>query len=238
MADYLYDNFSGAAYDLDRFKGPSPGDKAPNGDVITLAGETRKLLDFKGKFLVLEVGSITCPLFQSRRNGMAQLHASHPECDFAVLYVREAHPGQKIAQPKDIAAKTALAKRLQNEDAETREILIDDLNGAVHAALGGYPNSIFIINQSCCVVWRSDWNNAGATKRALSRLLAGKPAGGEGLFLPAKPPVAVATLRRAGRAAVLDFLRDFPHLVWKNLLKRNFRLLTGRRAKIEPGHIC
>jgi len=238
MSEYHYDRFTAGAYNLDSYVGPELGSKAPNGPVTTTDGDLRELLDFEGRFLVLELGSITCPLFQSRRKGMAALAKQNPDVSFAILYVREAHPGADIGQPRDTSEKHANAHRLLTEDAELRPILIDDIEGNAHQAYGSFPNSVFIINRQGCVVYLSDWNNANATAKALARLKAGKSAGGEGLFLPAKPPLAVHTLKRAGGSALKDFLKDLPHLIWKNLIRRNLRVLTGARRSISPDHIC
>jgi hypothetical protein len=238
VSDYHYDRFTADAYDLDSFTGPEPGMKAPDAKITTTSGEIRDLLSFDGAFLVLELGSITCPLFQSRRNGMADLVRNNPDVDFAVLYVREAHPGAGIGQHQSFAHKQDMAQKLQNNDGEIRPIFIDDMEGSAHKAYGSYPNSVFIINQAGCVVYRSDWNNPGATAKALSQLKAGKAAGGQGLFLPAKPPVAIATLKRAGGDALKDFLFDLPKLIWKNGIKRNLRVLRGKNAGILPDHIC
>lgn len=238
MTGYNYANFTAAAYDLDRFGGPRIGEKAPDGVVMDVAGERRRLLDFDGDFLVLEIGSITCPLFQSRRGGMAALVARAPETDFAILYVREAHPGPGLPQPTTQDGKCENARRLAEEDGEGRRILIDDLEGSLHKAFGSYPNSVFIVNRSGCVVWRTDWNNAAATTRALLRLKAGRSAGRQGAFLPAHPPVAIRTLRRAGARAVWEFLRDLPVLIWKNAIRRNLRVLFGREGRVAPDVTC
>jgi iodothyronine deiodinase-like protein len=238
MSDYSYQRFTAGAYDLDSFTAPEPGSRAPDADVSDLDGNSQRLLDFAGRFLVLELGSITCPLFQSRRAGMAQMVGQYPKVSFAILYIREAHPGSRIVQHRDKTDKTARARSLRETDAETRPILIDDMEGTAHNAYGGYPNSVFIINRAGCVVYRSDWNNPTATRRALRRLLAGKAAGGQGLFLPAKPPVAIRTLKRAGGHTLADFLKDLPSLVWKNAIKRNIRLLTGTGGGVAPDHTC
>ncbi|MFT5639895.1 MAG: peroxiredoxin [Paracoccaceae bacterium] len=238
MSDYHYDRFTADAYDLDNFQGPALGSKAPDATLTTITGEEIDLLDFDGAFLVLELGSITCPLFQSRRTGMADLVAKNPDVDFAVLYVREAHPGAGIGQHKDFANKQNMVAKLQKDDGEIRAILIDDMGGTAHRALGSFPNSLFIINKAGCVVYRSDWNNPRATAKALTRLKSGRAAGGQGLFLPAKPPVAFATLKRAGGDALKDFLFDLPKLIWKNVIKRNLRLLAGKNAGILPDHVC
>lgn len=238
MTNYSYDRFRADAYDLDSFHGPKPGDKASDFDLTDSHGLPRRLLDFEGRFLVLELGSITCPLFQGRRNAMAALLADNPDVSFAVLYIREAHPGTRLAQPGDLKTKTAHACQLRDAQGEGRDILVDDLAGSAHRAFGGYPNSVFIVNRAGCVVYRADWNNPRATARALRRLKQGRAAGGEGLFLPAPPHIAIATLRAAGGHALGDFLKDLPRLIWKNAIRRNLRVLFGRRDHVLPDHIC
>jgi len=236
--DYGYERFSESHYDLNNYAGPRLGEKAPDFTVFTLTGTDVRLLDFDAPFLVLELGSITCPLFQSRRDGMAGLVKAHPDLAFDVLYVREAHPGHDIAQHASLNEKIGSANRLAHEDGETRRILIDDLEGTAHTGYGGYPNSVFIINRNGCVVYFSDWNNPRATGQAVARLLAGRPAGRQGLFLPAKPPVALKTLRRAGAGAGLDFLRSLPAMFWKNAIRRNVRALLWPDRPVAPDQTC
>lgn len=67
MTSYNYDNFSTDDYEFDTVVGPTVGDKALDFELTTSTGEPKRLLDFDADFLVLEMGSITCPLFQSRR---------------------------------------------------------------------------------------------------------------------------------------------------------------------------
>ena len=238
MTDYNYDNFSAGNYTLDDFQGPTAGRKALDFPMQTTDGDQRQLLDFDGDFLVLEMASITCPLYQSRRGKMKTLTGKYPDTSFTIMYVREAHPGK--IRPKHIDAKGKLtnARALQFEDGEGRTILIDDLDGHAHVAYGSFPNAVFIINKNHCVVYYSDWNNPTATGRALANLKAGKPASGMGLFLPAIPAIGLVTLKNAGKGAGIDFARSFPSLVWENLIKRNLRLLTGRKSSITPDAKC
>ena len=238
MADYNYSKFEASDYDLDQFTGPQPGAKVPDIEVTALDGTSKRLLDFEGDFLVLETGSITCPLFQGRRKGMAELVNRHPDTAFAILYVREAHPGVNRPKHETEADKRANAMALKLEDHEGREILLDRLDGVAHMALGQYPNSVFIINRNGCIVFMADWNNPRATGKALKALKAGKPATGAGLFLPPPLPVAVRTLRKAGPGALADFLSGLPRLIWKNLFKRNSRVLFGKTPKIAPDATC
>ncbi len=238
MAGYNYDRFSEDRYELTNFAGPAPGTRAPDCPLGDLAGDRRRLLDFPGQFLVLEFGSITCPLFQSRRQGMSGLVARFPEVSFGVVYVREAHPGRNIPAHATLEEKRRRARELQAALGEPREILIDDMDGSAHQAYGGFPNPVFIINRKGCIVWRSVWSNPSATARALARLLAGRPAPREGLFRPARPPVLLATLKRAGRGAARDFFLSLPKMVWKNLVVTNLRILLGRAARVGPDTAC
>jgi len=238
MAGYNYTKFEAAHYNLDQFSGPKLGDKAPDATLEKLDGTRKRLLDFDGDFLVLEMGSITCPLFQGRRARMADLCAANPDTSFAILYVREAHPGLSRPKHSSNADKRANALALKNEDHEGREIWLDDLEGRAHIAFGQYPNSVFIFNRNGCVVYMADWNNPRATAKALNALKAGRPASGMGLFLPPKPPVALRTLRSAGPGAAVDFFSGLPRLIWKNLIKRNLRVMLGKSPKIAPDASC
>lgn len=238
MADYNYSKFEASEYNLDQFLGPKLGDKAPDVVLEQMDGSAQKLMDFEGDFLVLEMGSITCPLFQGRREGMAGLVDKYPDTSFAILYVREAHPGLNRPKHSSDADKRANAEALQNEDNEGREIWLDGIGGEAHLAFGQYPNSVFIINRNGCIVFMADWNSPRATGKALAALKAGKPATGMGYFIPAKPPIVLRTLKAAGPGATLDFFTGLPRLAWKNLIKRNLRVAMGKTPIIAPDANC
>lgn len=238
MTGYNYDGFSSKDYDFDNTTGPHTGEKAPNCAVSTSAGEPRHLLDFEGDFLVLEMGSLTCPLFQSRRGRMEKMNVDDPRVSKVVLYVREAHPGAEIPHHQDIEAKCACAKRLETEDGETRLVLVDDLEGTAHKAYGGMPNTLFIINRNRCVVFRAEWNNPLATEKALDALLKGHTFRSKSYFRPALPSISIRTLRRAGKGSAADFLRSFPSLLWNNLIKRNLRLFLNRPQPLSRDTTC
>lgn len=225
MDNYNYDNFSTDEFDFDQFNGPAIGDKAPDFVLKTADNQAVRLLDFAGDFLLLELGSITCPLFQSRRTGMSRLDAHHDNVSSAILYVREAHPGNNVPSHKSFEDKQECAQTLKQEDGETRLILVDDFAGTAHKAYGGYPNSVFIINRNGCVVFRAKWNNPVSTAKALDALVAGKAVKVKNYFFPAKPAVVFHTLGRGGKESFVDFFRGLPMLVWVNFIKRNARLL-------------
>ncbi|WP_394356710.1 hypothetical protein [Sedimentitalea todarodis] len=112
------------------------------------------------------MGSITCPLFQSRRAVMETLDHAIEGVSSAVLYVREAHPGADIPSHKDFDEKMACASRLRKVDGETRTVFVDGFDGRAHQAYGSMPNAVFIINRNGCMVFRSEWNNPSATQKS------------------------------------------------------------------------
>lgn len=227
MKGYNYDEFSTEGYDFDSVIGPDVGNKAPDFPLTTTDGETKRLLDFSSDFLVLEMGSITCPLFQSRRGIMEPL-SRQSGISSAVLYVREAHPGADIQSHKSFDEKKACASRLKIEDGETRTVFIDGLEGLAHSAYGSMPNAVFIINKNGCVVYRSDWNNPSATRKAVQELVAGRTVNARAYFRPATPTTVFKTLDKAGKGSAADFFKGLPFLIWTNVIKRNLRLLFNR----------
>tara|TARA_R110000850_G_scaffold219673_1_gene345112 strand:- start:338 stop:1057 length:720 start_codon:yes stop_codon:yes gene_type:complete len=238
MKKYNYDEFSSNTYNLDNFYGPEVAKKAQNFSLTNLNNEKVNLLDFTGEFLVLELGSITCPLFQGRREGMEALVKEFPNVSFSVLYVREAHPGSNFPSHNSIDEKINCAKELKYTDREIRNIVIDDVSGSAHSSYGGYPNAVFIINKNGCVVFRSDWNSVSATSAALKLLLSGKPASTKSYFFPVKPTIAINILRRSGKGAVKDFFMGLPVLIWKNVIKRNVLVFLNAEKSISPNTVC
>lgn len=238
MSNYNYDEFSTGDYDFDNVVGPVVGEKAPDFSLTTIDGSRRSLLDFDGEFLVLEIGSITCPLFQSRRSIMETLDDGQNGVSNAVLYVREAHPGKDIPSHKSFDDKLKCATRLRKDDGETRTIFVDDYEGHAHRAYGSMPNAVFIINRNGCVVFRSDWNNPSATQKALRALKAGKDVRVKSYFRPPVPTVALRTFSHAGKGSAADFFKGLPKLILENLAKRNLRLLFGRSAAGSRGTVC
>lgn len=234
---YNYSEFDARNYDLVNFRGPMPGTRAPDFELRHPDASSGRLLDFQGSFLVLEMGSLTCPLFQGRRKPMTHLDQEHGDVSFAVLYVREAHPGQRIPAHSTEGEKQSCASRLA-ANGENRKIFIDDLEGTAHKAYGSYPNSVFIINRNGCVVYASDWNNPATTGRALTMLKNGKPAQLKAWFKPVSPAASWKTLRAGGKGSMHDFLWGLPRLVWNNLVLRNIRLLLGKAITVAPNNQC
>lgn len=225
MTSYNYDKFSTDDYEFETVVGPTVGDKALDFELTTSTGESKRLLDFDTDFLVLEMGSITCPLFQSRRGIMGGLDGEFDQAKSVVLYVREAHPGALVQAHQSFNDKQACALQLKEQDNEGRLILVDDFEGGAHKAYGSMPNAVFIINGAGLVVYRAEWNNPSAVRRALKALIAGKEATAKAYFRPPLPWRAIRTFKQAGNGSAPDFFKGLPFLIWTNLIKRNLRLL-------------
>lgn len=223
---YNYRHFGPEHYDFRRFDGPEPGDVAPDFEAMTLDGDTVKLSDFRGCWVVLETGSITCPITDSKVHVMDELQAEFPEVTCILLYTREAHPGEHYDAHDSMDAKLDRARTFAAEYDIERTVLVDDVEGTAHRAYGGMPNSVHVINPDGVVVMRGDWNDVPTVRRVLEerdpnmrydrQIYRGKP-----VFFAQKKGV-VRVLADAGQRAVWDFIKHAPRLAWMHL-KKEFR---------------
>ncbi|WP_424964908.1 deiodinase-like protein [Dinoroseobacter sp. S375] len=228
MTSYNYESFSPDNYDLASADGPDVGQKAPDFQLETPDGEMRNLLDFEGECLVLELGSMTCPLFLTRHDSMQKIASDYPNAAHAVLYVREAHPGAAIPAHKSMDDKKAVASILKTELYDLRTILVDGVGGEAHLAYGSMPNAVYIIDGKGIVRFKAPWNNSATTRRALDAVLQNKPADFKSYFKPAKPGIVLSTAKRAGKGSAKDFFHGLPRLIWNVLIKNNLRTFLGR----------
>ncbi len=171
---YNYTRLRASDYHLGEFLGPTVGEKAPNFEATTLSGDKVQLSDYFGKTIVLEVGSITCPMYIGKIRKMNRLARHYPDVQFLLLYVREAHPGSKIPAHQSRQDKLYQARRLQGEEAEDRTMLVDSLDGTAHEIYGGLPNMIYVIDPHGVIVSRSAWNNPSAVRAVLKKVERGE----------------------------------------------------------------
>ena len=225
---YNYNRFRSREYDLNNFPGPKLGETAPDFYAIDLEGKPVKLSDYYGKIVVLESGSITCPQYIRRISPMKKLAALYPQITFLLLYVREAHPGDRIPEHRNMQEKVSLAHQLLQAEDEQRTILIDDLEGSFHNVYGNLPNVFYILDEVGMVLYRADWNNHAYAKRALADINAGKkPVTPSFGFRPIAPPILLRVLNRAGVDAVFDFFLALPFLIWQHIVGAFNELRSG-----------
>lgn len=214
---YRYDRFVAADYDLSRFDSPQLGDPAPTVVATDQHGRTIDLADLRGQWVVLELGSLTCNMFASNNDRMQDLADRYDDVTFAVLYVREAHPGRRIGQPGDLEEKRANARQLGERLGMRREIWVDDLDGDAHRAFGALPNSVFVIDPAGRIAYRRDWT----VTSDLADFLADRTAATTDdrtttRQLLVRRPNLGAVLR-AGTDALLDVLKALPALARSHL---------------------
>ncbi len=129
---------------------------------------------FKGdKIVVLEYGNVTCPSFLSKENKMTQLYRKYKkDANFYVLYIRENHPGRNFPEHHSMKTKIEHAKKMIEFDKIEIPIIVDDLKGTAHQALGNYPNSSIVIGKDRIVAYRGKMSVPEQVEDAVKNLLA------------------------------------------------------------------
>lgn len=210
---YNYTRFRADFHDLCDFAGPKPGEMFPPLVFRTVEGQTGTLAKlFPGMAVALESGSCTCPMYARNVRKMKRLANRHKDVAFAVLYVREAHPGEKIPAHDSPEEKRAQAAGLRESHREWRTILVDDLEGSAHRTLGLMPNFIYFIDPSGRVLFRRDWSIPGDLEAALAQPEQVVAQDHTEPFLRGSFPNPL-DLWRGGWSAVWDFITDLPPLI-------------------------
>lgn len=229
------------------FTGPEPGEHAPDFKARTLEGETVRLSDYQGKKNVLLLfGSATCPMTAGSVRGINALYDEFrgDEIDFLFIYVREAHPGEKIPAHNSMDNKIRAARLLRDQEELQMPVLVDDLRGSIHRKYSRLPNPAFLIDKSGRIAFRSMWAKAEALGEAIEELLELQRErrvdhvvvnGGQDLSMPLTYGVLYSyrALERGGEESINDFREIFG-------LPGRMALTTSRVARPlleNPGRI-
>ncbi|MCH7695839.1 MAG: redoxin domain-containing protein [Proteobacteria bacterium] len=168
-SSYLYPRFNIKHYDLEVFPGPAAGEPAVDFTLTDFDGNEYKLSDFRGKWVVLETGTATCTAYSKNIDRNKELRSEFSDVEFLLIYVREAHPGERLPQHHSFEDKLKAAKILPKRYGEDRKILIDTLDGQMHRAYGSMPNVVYVINPDGIVHYRCDWGHVERLREALSQ---------------------------------------------------------------------
>ena len=200
------------------FTGPEPGTYAPDFKASTLSGEPLRLRDYQGnKNVLLVFGSATCPMTAGFVGGINRLYDRfRGEVDFLFVYVREAHPGEKIPAHSSMEDKIRAATQLRDEEDLAMPIVIDDLRGSIHRKYSRLPNPAYLIDKSGRVAFRSMWTQPATLGKAIEELLELQQErgvdhvvvnGGQDVSMPLSYAVLHAhrALERGGQQATADF---------------------------------
>jgi hypothetical protein len=133
-----------------------------------------------------------------------------------LVYVREAHPGERLPAHESMNDKIVSAWFLRKEEDLEIPIVVDDLRGSIHRDYGKLPSPAFLIDKSGRVAFRSKWANAEALAAAIEELTELQEQrgtdhaivqGGENLSMPISYAdlSSYRALERGGKASIKDF---------------------------------
>jgi hypothetical protein len=213
--NYASFHFDLEAEEIKRWRrvGPRPGSPAPLFELEATDGTSTRLGGLRGRPVVIEFGSYTCPSFCGHIRAMEQLARVHREASFLVVYSREAHPGENVDAHRSSEEKLLQALRLKLEEQVARPVLVDDWSGRVHRAYGGGWNPVFVLDRDGRVVLRRFWNDPTAVEFLLRGMARGRVPPREALDY--SPPAlrkaaGLELLERGGERALLDVYRSAP----------------------------
>ena len=164
---YNAPRFKVKQYDWDVFVGPAAGEPVGDYTFTDLDGNEVKLSDYRGKWVVLETGSSTCSMYSKNIPDMKEVIAEFSDVAFLLIYVREAHPGERLHQHKSFEEKMAAAKLVAPRYKEPRKVLVDSIDGAYHLAHGAMPNTCYIVRPDGIIHYRCNWTTTDGIREAL-----------------------------------------------------------------------
>lgn len=180
--------------------------------------------------ILLIAGSISCPMTAASIDSVKRLHDRFGrQVKFVMLNVREAHPGERIYQPKQFADKLRNARELKSRLQITFDVLSDDVDGTLHRQFGGLPNAAFLFDRNGQLAFRALWvGDEAGLRKALGAVARGEmPSANESerKLIPLAQGIGQMrdTLEQAGRVAVKDVWREAPPMAFMASLARVFR---------------
>ncbi len=164
--------------------GPKPGDAAPAFELTGVTGETVTLASLRGKPVVIEFGSYTCPVFRRQVQPLQTLQTRFGDSvHWVLVYTKEAHPvdghvaginrreGIEVPQHVSFEKRLECAKICRRKMNLKAMVLVDGIDNKITEAYGGHPNRGFVIDADGMVVSRQNWIDADKTREALEGLL-------------------------------------------------------------------
>ncbi len=163
---------------------PSPdiGTPAPDFHLSGLNGNPTSLSSLKGQVVVLEFGSLSCPVFRQHAHEMEKLKSEFgARVHFLIVYTREPFPSDAapvernkddeiyVDQPKDYAGRTALAKEVRTRLRITIPILIDTMDDQTVKAYGGFPNGAVVIDKDGKIAACQQWTNPDSLRAEIEQ---------------------------------------------------------------------
>jgi iodothyronine deiodinase-like protein len=136
-----------------------PGQQLPDLPIKMSDGSSASLYQLAdGKPLLLVTGSITCPMTVSSIDELNELQEQLADkINVALVYVREAHPGENFPQPHSLVEKTDNANQFKGDYDIRFPSIVDDLDGQLHQLLDVLPNSAHLMASDGEIITQSLW---------------------------------------------------------------------------------
>lgn len=207
-------------YNFDMFIGPAAGEKFKDFTLTDLeSGAEVRLSDFAGKWVVIETGSSTCSMYTKNIDPMQEVAKEFPDVEFLMVYVREAHPGERLGPHKSMDDKLRAARMVAPRYGEFRRTLVDNIDGDFHRAYGAMPNVVYVIRPDGTVHYRCNWAAPHLIAEALrdrENLHTVENAPTEELRAERAIPHMIRTMWTGGIVALYDFVKAMPLTVAKH----------------------
>ncbi|MEE8450198.1 MAG: hypothetical protein V3S39_11265 [Thermodesulfobacteriota bacterium] len=135
---------------------------------------------------------------------------------FFTIYVREAHPGEKVSEHTTFSQKVSRAESCKQEEEISVPVLVDSLDGQLHRDYGLLPNMIYVINRQGIIVYKSDWTDAEELEGLFENMTRWEEAKSKGRhfrvsyaqrlrYVEDDPETRKRVYQRAGEKAVKDY---------------------------------
>jgi Iodothyronine deiodinase len=158
------------------------GSPVPDVKISELNGRAFIPRNYKGHVLVLEFGSLSCPVFRDQVQAMEKLRSAEgPRAFFLLVYTREAFPiGDKdVQRNKDQGISVPEAKTLDERKTEAGQTLqtlqitmpmaVDSMDDAISNAFGTFPNGSVVIGKDGNIAALEHWTNPESLRRAIDQ---------------------------------------------------------------------
>ena len=87
---------------------------------------------------------------------------------FFTIWVREAHAGGNYPQPETVDGRCSYARDFLAADHVAIPVVMDDFGGSIQHVMGGFPNSVYIIDPRGRVAYRANWADSREVHRVLN----------------------------------------------------------------------
>ncbi len=167
-------------------RGPAEGSPAPDFELTDLKGRTVSLSSLRGRPIVIEFGSYTCPVFRGHSRELEALRKEHGDSvAWVLVYTREAHPSEEgpdrdnLREGIEVPQHTTFEGRLEaartcavSMDLKVH-VLVDGIDNKVTELYAGWPNRGYVIDAKGVIISRQNWIDPKRTREILDRLRRG-----------------------------------------------------------------